>query len=391
MAPWTGAVCRTSIARPSSVACLTPSAAATFRSLPLIARSQGRNAISGAHQHVGLGVVGAYRVPSFSMAVSQDGEELHPAVIAQATLQEGERLLFAVGVGRNASAARRLAEQELHLRNFEWELAHTLHCWRTWLEGCTYRGPYADWVKRSALVLKMMTYAPSGGIVAAPTTSLPEELGGVRNWDYRFTWLRDATFTLYALNVLGFTEEAHAFTHWLRRLSYKNGEDLQIMYGIRGERELVERELLQLSGYRDSRPVRIGNAASDQKQMDVFGEVLDCIHLFRRQGGFERYGEQLEGPLWAMLRLLVEHVCAHWQEPDSGIWEVQGGVRHFVYSKVMCWVALDRGIRAAEALHLEAELPRWRQVREHIRADILTHGYQPQLGAFTQSYESTAL
>ncbi len=346
---------------------------------------------SGGHQHVGLGVVGAYRVPSFSMAVSQDGEELHPAVIAQATLQEGERLLFAVGVGRNASAARRLAEQELHLRNFEWELAHTLHCWRTWLEGCTYRGPYADWVKRSALVLKMMTYAPSGGIVAAPTTSLPEELGGVRNWDYRFTWLRDATFTLYAFSVLGFTEEAHAFTHWLRRLSYSSGEDLQIMYGIHGERELAERELTHLSGYYDSRPVRIGNGAVGQKQLDVFGEVLDCIHLFRRQGGFERYGEQLEGPLWDMLRLLVEHVCAHWQEPDSGIWEVRGESRHFVYSKVMCWVALDRGIRAAEQLQLEADVARWRQVREHIRADILTHGYNPHLGAFTQSYESTAL
>ncbi len=346
---------------------------------------------SDGHQHVGLGVVGAYRVPSFSMDVSREAGEMYPSVIAQATLQEGERLLFAVGVGRSARSARRLAEQELHLRNFDWELAHTLHCWRTWLEGCTYRGPYEEWVKRGALVLKMMTYAPTGAIVAAPTTSLPEELGGIRNWDYRYTWLRDATFTLYALNVLGFTEEAHAFTHWLRRLSYKNGEDLQIMYGIHGERELVERELLHLSGYRDSRPVRIGNGASDQKQMDVFGEVLDCIHLFRRQGGFERYGEKLEGPLWEMMRLLVEHVCAHWQEPDYGIWEVRDEPRHFVYSKVMCWVALDRGIKAAEQLHLEADLSRWRQIRDQIRVDILTHGYNTQIGAFTQSYDSIAL
>ncbi len=346
---------------------------------------------SDGHQHVGLGVVGAYRVPSFSIEVSREAGEMYPSVIAHATLQEGERLLFAVGVGRSARSARRLAEQELHLRNFDWELAHTLHCWRTWLEGCTYRGPYEERVKRSALVLKMMTYAPTGAIVAAPTTSLPEEVGGIRNWDYRYTWLRDATFTLYALNVLGFTEEAHAFTHWRRRLSYKNGEDLQIMYGIRGERELVERELLQLSGYRDSRPVRIGNAASDQKQMDVFGEVLDCIHLFKRQGGFERYGEKLEGPLWEMMRLLVEHVCAHWQETDNGIWEVRGEPRHFVYSKVMCWVALDRGIRAAEQLNLEADLPRWRQVRDQIRVDILTHGYNTQIGAFTQSYDSIAL
>ncbi len=346
--------------------------------------------ISGGHQHVGLGVVGAYRVPSYSIYVSHEMGDKHPCLVVEATLQEGERLLFAVGVGRNVKAAHRLAEQELHLRNFDWELAHTLHCWRTWLEGCTYKGPYAEWVKRSALVLKMMTYAPTGAIVAAPTTSLPEDLGGVRNWDYRYTWLRDATFTLYALNVLGFTEEAHAFTHWLRRLSYSNGEDLQIMYGIRGERELFERELTHLNGYCGSRPVRIGNGAADQKQLDVFGEVLDCIHLYRRHGCFERYGEKLEGPLWAMMRLLVEHVCSHWQEADSGIWEVREDQRHFVYSKVMCWVALDRGIRAADQLHLEADLTRWRHVRDQIRADILTHGYNTQLGAFMQSYDSTA-
>jgi alpha,alpha-trehalase len=347
--------------------------------------------ISGGQQHVGLGIVGAYRVPSFTMSVTPDPEGTHPVIVVQATLQEGERLLFAVGVGRNARAARRLAERELHERNFDWELAHTLHCWRTWLEGSNYRGPYAEWVQRSALVLKMMTYAPTGAIVAAPTTSLPENLGGIRNWDYRFTWLRDATFTLYALSMLGFTEEAHAFTHWLRRLSYSNGEDLQIMYGIRGERELPERELANLNGYWDSRPVRIGNGAVSQKQLDVFGEVLDCIHLYRRQGSFERYGEKLDGTLWAMMRLMVEHVCSHWQEPDSGIWEVRDGLHHFVYSKVMCWVALDRGIRAAEQLHLEADLPRWRQVRDQIRTDVLTYGYNTQIGAFTQSYGSTAL
>src|SRR5579863_9331363 len=369
---------------------VSPEYAAIPCEVSLISGGMGA-VISGGQQHVGLGIVGAYRLPSFSMSVKQDDDDMHPSVIVQVTLQEGERLLFAIGMGRNARVARRLAEEELHSRNFDWELAHTLHCWRQWIEGSSYRGPYTEMVQRSALILKMLTYAPTGAIVAAPTTSLPEDLGGVRNWDYRYTWLRDATFTLYALNVLGFTEEAHAFTHWLRRLSYSNGEELQIMYGIRGEHDLAERELPHLSGYCDSRPVRVGNCAVDQKQMDIFGEVLDCIHLFRRQGGFERYGERLEGSLWAMLRMLVEHVCQHWHETDRGIWEMRGDPRHYVYSKVMCWVALDRAIRAAEQLRLEADLPRWRLVRDQIRADILIHGYNTRIGAFTQSYDSELL
>lgn len=347
--------------------------------------------ISGGQQHLALSVIGAHLLPAFALEVARSEGEWHPTISATVTLREGERLIFALGVGRTAQAARRLIEGELHQRNFDAELANTLHCWRKWIAGCTYQGPYAEHVERSALTLKMMTYAPTGAIVAAPTTSLPEHLGGIRNWDYRFTWLRDATFTLYAFNVLGFTEEARAFTHWLRRLSYANGEDLQIMYGIRGERDLTEMELTHLSGYCDSSPVRIGNGAAQQKQMDVFGEVLDCIHLYRRQGCFERYGETLEGPLWSMMRMLVDHVCEHWHEPDSGIWEVRGGAQHFVYSKVMCWVALDRGIRAAQQLDLEADLSRWLMVRDQIRADILVNGYDTSLGAFTQSYESKAL
>ena len=338
--------------------------------------------ISGGQQHVGLGIVGAYRVPSFTMSIAQEEGEMHPSVVVQANLQEGERLMFAVGVGRNEEAARRLAEQELHERNFDWELAQTLSCWRKWLAGCSYHGPYVDWVQRSILTLKTMTYAQTGAIVAAPTTSLPEELGGMRNWDYRFTWLRNAAFMLNALSTLGFTEEARAFIRWLLRLSYSNVEDLQIMYGIRGERGLAERELAHLSGYRDSHPVRVGNLAASQKQLDVFGEVLDC---------FERYGETIEGPLWSLMRLLVEHVCTHWQDTDNDIWEVRGSSQHFVSSKVMCWVALDHGIRAAQHFHLEADLPRWLLVRDQIRADILSRGYNTIIQAFTQAYDSDAL
>jgi GH15 family glucan-1,4-alpha-glucosidase len=369
---------------------VSPNYAGTHSEVSLIPNQLGA-VVSGGEQHTALAIIGADLLPSFAIDVSQEREEWHPTIEAQFTLHQGERLFFVVGMGRTAQSAYHLAE-ELHQHDFDAELTHTLHCWREWIASCTYReGPYAEWVERSALTLKLMTYAPTGGIVAAPTTSLPEGLGGVRNWDYRFTWLRDATFTLYALNVLGFTEEARAFTHWLRGLSLADGEELQIMYGIRGERDLTEQELSHLSGYYDSAPVRIGNGAAEQKQLDVFGEVLDCIHLYRRQGGFERYGETLEGPLWEMMRSLVDHVCLHWHEPDFGIWEVRGGPRQFVYSKVMCWVALDRGVRLAEQLKLEADLSRWKVVRDQIRADILVHGYNTTIGAFTQSYDDTAL
>src|SRR3989440_7608575 len=371
---------------------VSPNYATSTSAIWLAPRNTGA-VISGGGQHVGFAIIGASRVSAFSLSVSQDGDERHPSLIAQITLHEGERLLFVLGMECSARAAHRLVEQTLPRRNFEEELAQTLYCWRSWLRQCTYNGPYIEEVQRSALALKLLTYAPTGAIVAAPTTSLPEHLGGIRNWDYRYTWLRDASFTLYALNILGFTEEARAFMHWLHRLSSSHGADLQIMYGIRGELDLAEQELTSLSGYEQSGPVRIGNGAADQKQLDVFGEVLDFFHFYRRQGGLEPYGEKLDlkEPLWAMMRSLVEYVCGHWQEADRGIWEVRGEPRHFVYSKAMCWVALDRGIQAAEQLDLEADLPRWHLVREQIRADILAHGYNPTLGAFTQAYDERVL
>jgi GH15 family glucan-1,4-alpha-glucosidase len=362
----------------------SPQYAAASSTAYLVSQNTGA-VVSGGEQHLGLTILGTHQLPSFTLTVEQGAEDMNPTLIAQATLQKGDRLLFAMGMAPTAQAAQTLAECTSCQAECEAALNHTLVCWRMWAAQCSYHGPYAEWVQRSALVLKMLTYAPTGAIVAAPTTSLPEEFGGVRNWDYRYTWLRDATFTLYALSVLGYTQESQAFTNWLRSLDYTRGEDLQIMYGIRGERDLEERELSHLDGYRSSRPVRIGNGAAHRKQLDVFGEVLDYIHCYRRQGGLERNGEALDGPTWEMMRTLVEYVCAHWREPDSGIWEVRGGPRHFVYSKVMCWVALDRGIRAAQQLHLEANLPRWCRVRDQIRADVLTHGYNTTTEAFTQS------
>lgn len=369
---------------------VSPNYASSPSHIMLVSDDKGA-VISSDQQHVALSIIGASLLSSFSLEIEQQAEDWHQTLVAQVMLHEGERLIFAIGMGQSQNAARELVEYQFPRRDFDDELAGTLHCWRQWVARCNYQGPYADSVQRSVLTLKMMTYAPTGAIVAAPTTSLPEELGGGRNWDYRFTWLRDSTFILYALNILGFMDEARAFTYWLRNISYSTGEDVQIMYGIRGEQELPEQELSHLDGYCGSAPVRIGNGAVNQKQLDIFGEVLDFMHLYRQRGGFERYGETLEGPLWDLMHTLVEYVCAHWQEPDCGIWEVRGGDRHFVYSKVMCWVALDRAVRAARQLHLDVDLVRWMMVRDQIRADILMHGYNTTIGAFTQSYDDTAL
>jgi GH15 family glucan-1,4-alpha-glucosidase len=266
-----------------------------------------------------------------------------------------------------------------------WATLETERFWRDWSARCTYKGQWRDQVVRSLITLKALTYAPTGGIVAAPTTSLPEQLGGVRNWDYRFCWLRDATFTLYSLLATGYLDEARAWRAWLLRAVAGQPAETQIMYGLAGERRLPETILNWLPGYEGAKPVRIGNAASQQFQLDVYGEVLDVLYHARLSG--------LEGHAdgWPNGRGLVEFVETAWKQPDEGIWEVRGPRRHFTHSKVMAWVALDRGIKAAERLGFEGPLDRWRGVRDTIHAQVCDLGFDRGLNSFTQSYGSQSL
>jgi alpha,alpha-trehalase len=266
------------------------------------------------------------------------------------------------------------------------ELEQTLEYWREWSETCAYAGPYKQLVRRSALALKLLTYEPTGAIVAAPTTSLPEELGGVRNWDYRFTWLRDSSLILYALQLVGYREEATDFFRWLDRLCIPCGNELQIMYRIDGAPDLPEVTLDHLEGYRGSRPVRVGNGAFGQKQLDIYGEVIDAAYLYH-----ERTRRSVRPELWDMLRYMADQAAARWREPDYGIWEVRGGKRHFLYSKLLCWVALDRAVRMQARGGLPGDAAAWAEARGEIRAAILAEGYDERLGAFTQAFGERAL
>ncbi|HEU4422268.1 MAG TPA: glycoside hydrolase family 15 protein [Pilimelia sp.] len=264
------------------------------------------------------------------------------------------------------------------------ELGATEGFWQGWMSACTYDGEWRDAVVRSLLTLKALTYAPTGGIVAAATTSLPEQLGGVRNWDYRYCWLRDATITLQSLLYSGFQSEAQAWRKWLLRAIAGDPAELQIMYGIAGERCLAEYVADWLPGY-DGQPVRIGNAAAGQFQLDVYGEVLDALHQGRR-AGLKR-----NDPSWALQLKLMEFVEAHWRDPDEGIWEVRGGPRQFTHSKLMAWVAADRAVKAIEEFGLPGSAARWAKLRDEIRGEILTHGYDAGRATFTQYYGSREL
>ena len=267
-----------------------------------------------------------------------------------------------------------------------WDAAKgTTRFWREWIGRCTYDGEWHDAVTRSLITLKAMTYRPTGGIVAAVTTSLPEQIGGVRNWDYRFCWLRDATFTLYSLLMAGYEREAEAWREWLLRAAAGDPRDLRIMYGISGERRMHEVELEWLPGYEDSRPVRVGNDASHQFQLDVYGEVLDLMHQAAREG------LPHEAASWEVELRLIDVLESRWREPDEGIWEVRGGTRHFTHSKVMAWVGVDRVVRDVELFGFEGPVDRWRALRDEIHAEVCREGFDPEVGAFMQSYGAADL
>ncbi|QSR88803.1 glycoside hydrolase family 15 protein [Methylacidiphilum caldifontis] len=305
-------------------------------------------------------------------------------VVGHFTLKEGESTVFALIQMTPGS------EWAMHLSNKEAERLFrlTVDYWRRWIAQCHYTGRWREMVYRSALTLKLLTFKPTGAIVAAATTSLPEEIGGIRNWDYRFSWIRDSAFTVYAFMRLGFTEEAQRYMEFLSRVYKGISKDkppLQIMYGVDGRTDLKEVELHHLEGYKGSRPVRIGNNAYRQVQLDIYGELIDAIYLFNKYGAPISYDE------WQEVRRLIDWVTEHWQQEDEGIWEVRGRRHHFIYSKLMCWVALDRGLRLAEKRSFPTDVTEWRKVRNDIYSYIMERGWNPKIKSFVQYPGTDAL
>ena len=328
------------------------------------------------------------RVPD-GIAATAGPDAFHLSTVVPLEVEDGSvRAEFAAveGARERLTLSWHLSHEEApSVEDAESALARTEGWWRAWAGRCTYQGPYREAVLTSLLALKAMTFEPTGALVAAPTTSLPEDIGGIRNWDYRFCWLRDSVLALEALLATGYTEEALAFRDYLVRVGTGNPRALQIMYGITGERRLTEFELDAFPGYEGSKPVRIGNAASEQFQLDVYGEVIAVGFL-----GATGLG-RVEERLWPRWRSAVEHVETIWREPDDGIWESRGPRRHYTYSKVMAWVVFDRAIRLAEQFELEAPLERWRETRDEIHQEVCEQGYDRERRTFTQYYGSEEL
>jgi GH15 family glucan-1,4-alpha-glucosidase len=314
-----------------------------------------------------------------SVPLEEDGEG---GVRAHFTLHQGQSARFIL----ESAKEHDIAPSDHSAGRYNQEFQRTRNFWQNWVSQCQYRGRWREMVERSALVLKLLTYAPTGAIVAAPTTSLPETVGGNRNWDYRYTWLRDAAFTLYSLLILGFTQEAEAFMGWLdaRCHELKANGTLQPMYTIDGKHDLTEIALDHLEGYRQSGPVRIGNEAYRQKQLDIYGELMDAIYIYNRY-------DAISYDLWQNLRRLLDWLNDHWQEPDEGIWEVRGGPRQFVHSRLMSWVAFDRALRLSRHRGLPAPVAKWTQTSADIYEQIMTQGWNNEKHSFVQYYGSDAV
>lgn len=333
--------------------------------------------------HVGDGgAVFESEAGACGLAASVPLEAAEGAATARFTLRAGERAVFAL---EPLEEGRRLAP--LTHAQEETLLRRTLAYWQRWIGQCTYVGRWRHEIHRAALTLKLLTYEPTGAIVAAPTTSLPETPGGTRNWDYRYTWIRDAAFTVYAFIRLGFTDEAAAFVGWLHDRCHAEGPNgpLRVLYGIDGEAELAETTLDHLEGYRGARPVRIGNAAHDQLQLDIYGALLDAVYLYNK------HRSPISFAFWERLCGYVGWVCEHWERPDVGIWEFRGEPQHFTFSKMMCWVTLDRALRLADKRSFPADRARWLSCRDALYRRVMREGWSAERGAFAQALGSTAL
>lgn len=313
-----------------------------------------------------------------TVPVKKEGKK----VVAEFELEDEQTAVFVLHKVDDKTCAISLSEEQADRR-----FRNTINFWRNWLAKSNYKGRWREMVNRSALILKMLTFEPTGAIVAAPTCSLPEGVGGERNWDYRYTWIRDAAFTIYAFMRIGFTGEAARFMDWIVHRCMESDKEgvLQIMYGIDGRHKLTEETLDHLEGYKQSKPVRIGNGAYDQLQLDIYGELMDSVYLFNK------HGNPISYETWKNLTKPIKWVVHNWKTKDEGIWEVRSGRQHFVYSKMMCWVALDRAIRLAEKRSFPADFDRWRVTRDEIYMDIITNGWSEEKEAFVQYYGSKTL